>query len=191
MAVEVSEVIKMDEGARDTQIEDRVRRAADAVAHAPLHLQPVLAAEVLRFLLGADDGIVQKRGSNQQRANSATRGRHAAPGVPTSGHADHPEFGETLGETLARIGPRTHPEIVTAIAAHRYRVDGTESLNTEALRQSYREVRQPAPQNFSDTVAKAIRRGWLVQAGEAVDRSWRVTASGLSVVNGWLQEDTE
>jgi hypothetical protein len=138
-----------------------VKEAARAAAHAPEHLQPAIAAELVRVLLTAERGASS---SSRDAVASPTRERSAS---------------DTLVELLARIGDASHPDRLVAIAAFRFN-EGTDVLSAEDFRAAYGEARIPAPQNLSANLSRCMRRGWLVQATSKDGiRGWRITQTGL------------
>lgn len=89
----------------------------------------------------------------------------------------------TLGEAIASLPTRAHTELLPAIAGYKLRNDGIESLTTDDFFDAYRELRLARPQNLSDTIAKAIRQGWLVPGEKRESKkTWRVTSLGVSKV---------
>lgn len=152
--------------------------AVDSVAHLPPEYRPALAAVVLNRALGNGLSIGSQRAAQEQRSLAAPS---AAATIAVAG--------ATVGETLARIGKRTQQEQLVAIAVHRLTVDAIAELTREQFLQSYAEIRMPPPQNVSEQIGRAVRRGWLGQTTNAEGkRAWRVTQTGLRAAEDWMAQ---
>jgi hypothetical protein len=76
--------------------------------------------------------------------------------------------------------------MLVAILAYRLRAVGEDSLTATEMSDAYRDSRIPRPQNFSDTIAKVMRKGWVVSAPpKNGQKAWRVTVLGLSAFDEW------
>lgn len=160
----------MNERLDESKLKELVARVSRATEAAPPEIRSALAAELLRVLL------------------SHERESHAGNDQSSVGQQERVSAFPTLSEAIASAGNRTHAELLALISAHRLRIKGVDSLTTQDFEEAYRETRWSRPQNLSDTVAKAIRRGWLVLAQpRGGQRAWRVTASGLRQVETFFQ----
>jgi hypothetical protein len=130
-------------------------------------IRPILVGHVFDSLLQSDRDI-------ELRARPR-------PTPPTQVMND--EKFATLGEAIASLPTRAHTELLPAIAAYKLGSGGVESLTTDDFFDAYRELRLARPQNLSDTIAKAIRQGWLVPGEKRESKkTWRVTSLGVAKV---------
>jgi hypothetical protein len=144
-------------------------RALELTEAVPAEVRGALAAALLRWLL---------------ENPTAGAGAATARVRPTGGGVPLPE---TLVEALAGVGQRPQTEILVALLAYRMRAAGVDGLTSTDIVDLYREARVPRPQNLSDTIAKATRRG-LVASGQlrGGQRTWRATALGVRAFESWL-----
>jgi hypothetical protein len=151
----------------EADLRAKVAMAVEIVSDIDPELRAVVAREVLRALLTS---------GSMPEPQRMDRGP-----VPSSD-----ELPETLVEALATLGGRSHQDTLVAILAYRLRTGADDALTVTDLGEAYRDSRLPRPQNMSDTIAKAMRKGWIVPANSKNgQKAWRVTSLGLKAFDGW------
>ena len=154
----------------DERIRSALSRAIELTSDVEPPLRHSLVGEVFRALIEAEPA-----------AASAPARKPAADTLQTPTQSNG--F-TTLGEAIASLPPRSHTELLPAIAAHKLASKGIDSLSAEDFVEAYRELRLSRPQNLSDTIAKSIRQGWLVPGDKREGKkTWRVSSLGLSKVD--------
>ena len=148
--------------ASDAHLRELALRAANATEGIPDVIRGHLAAAVFNSMLS--DGTA------------------ARTVKPSQGSAET----RTLGEMVATIGHRSHAELLLAFAVHSLRTGSADSMTADELTGAYKSVRLSRPQNLSDSIAKAMRRGWLVSGEDrAGKKTWRPTQRGLEEFSKW------
>lgn len=97
----------------------------------------------------------------------------AAMGAPTISPS------MALSEFLALRKPITHKDRVLLVAYY-YLHSKNEPVTTSEFDEAYTSARMPRPKNLSDTIAKCVSKGYLVdyRDGKEGKRAWQVTQTG-------------
>lgn len=90
-----------------------------------------------------------------------------------------------LNEFLASRKPITHKDRVLLVAYY-YFHSKNEPVTTSEIDEAYTLARMLRPKNLSDTVAKCVSKGYLVdyQAGKEGKRAWQITQTGEEYLQG-------
>ncbi len=117
---------------------------------------------------------------------------HAGGRPPERRPASSPPSSSSSGalgspaEGLVKLGARSQPEQVVAVATYLLELEGRDAVTTDEVLDTYRAARLTRPRNISEPVARAVRRGWLASDGKREGKTvWRVTQSGISAVREW------
>ncbi len=89
-----------------------------------------------------------------------------------------------LNEFLASRKPITHKDRV-ALVAYYYFHSKNEPVTTSEIDEAYTLARMPRPKNLSDTIAKCVSKGYLVdyRDGKGGKRAWQITQTGEKYLN--------
>jgi len=88
-----------------------------------------------------------------------------------------------LSEFLAQKNIKSHVNRVVAILYYHYH-SGQESTTILELQEAYSSIRVKAPHNFSDLLARCIRKGYVVGVLSEEDgkKAWQITPTGEKYV---------
>jgi len=105
---------------------------------------------------------------------------------PAAGPRGSTALPSTVSEFLAGAAPRNHVETVVLVAYHMCRSGDPAGMTIDELVAAYAQARLKKPSNPSDTLAKAIRKGYLIDAPQRKDgkKAWVITQTGDSFVEG-------
>ncbi|MCI4330269.1 MAG: hypothetical protein L3K19_00260 [Thermoplasmata archaeon] len=93
----------------------------------------------------------------------------------------------SVGEFLQSKGPRNGLEKSVVVAYHIEKLSGKGAFTLADIRLGFREAKEPLPVNSRDLVHKAIKKGWMMEAGGPKRdgfRSLMLTNSGEQFVQG-------
>lgn len=84
-----------------------------------------------------------------------------------------------INEFLASRKSTTHKDRVLLVAYY-YLHSKNEPVTTSEFDEAYTSARMPHPKNLSDTIAKCVSKGYLVdyRDGKEGKRAWQVTQTG-------------
>jgi len=119
-------------------------------------------------------------------ANSPTGGSPAARPEAAGSAARASSPPPTANEFLASLAVGSHLDRIAAILYYNLHYASSDRMTREELLETYGRLRERRPANLSDILAKAIRRGHVIDAAEAKDgrRAWQVTPTGERYVEG-------
>lgn len=105
---------------------------------------------------------------------------------PTVPDAAQKRKSMSIGEFVRTRHPSSDLEMTLHIAYFLERYDGLESINIRDLTDGFSRAREPKPSNLSDTVAKNIKKGYLMDIKNEKDnlKAWVLTNSGAAHVEG-------
>jgi len=116
----------------------------------------------------------------------------------TGGSSDTPrvqivaggELPGTVSEFLALTEPASHPETAVCVAYYMWRSGDPGGMTLEELLTAYAQRRAKKPRNASDVLARAARKGHLIEASERKNgkKAWVITQAGEAYVDRLLQQ---
>ena len=94
-----------------------------------------------------------------------------------------------LSVFLAQLNITTHIDRIVAILYYQYHTGNKLTTITE-LGEAYSDARVKPPRNFSDLLARCIRKGHVVEAKDKKDgkKAWQITSLGEEFVETELQK---
>jgi len=100
------------------------------------------------------------------------------------------ELPGTVSEFLALTEPRSQPETAVCVAYYMWHSGDPGGMTLEELLTAYTQRRAKKPRNASDVLAKAARRGHIIEASERKNgkKTWVITQAGEAYVDSLLQQ---
>lgn len=100
------------------------------------------------------------------------------------------ELPGTVSEFLALAEPANHPETAVCVAYYMWRSGDPGGMTVEELLAAYAQRRAKKPRNPSDALAKAARKGHLIEASERKNgkKAWVITQAGEVYVEARLEQ---
>lgn len=111
----------------------------------------------------------------------------ARPGVEVVAERELPA---TVSEFLALAQPGSQPETAVCVAYYMWHSGDRGGMTVEELMAAYAQRRAKRPRNVSDALAKAARKGHIVDAPDRKNgkKAWVITQAGEAYVEGRLEQ---
>lgn len=109
------------------------------------------------------------------------------PGVQVAAEGGLPP---TVSEFLALAQPASQPETAVCVAYYMWHSGDRAGMTTEELMAAYAQRRAKRPRNVSDALAKAARKGHIVDAPDRKNgkKAWVITQAGEAYVEARLEQ---